>query len=419
MINVKKLSLILLLIIAALIFFSCSENETVSGKPVITFSHFWSEPYQKVIIDSLVSRFERENNCEVEISLLSWNEGKAKLFTAFNAGTAPDVLELGSDWVAQFSSSGVLMEIRPDTANLGGFIEMSHSPCFWDGKIYGIPWIVNSRVLFYNKDLLADAGADTAAPRTMYEMLNASAAINEKGNAAGFGANGPDAHRLYKKIVNMFWTYGGEIIDSAGNPAIYSPENVRALDMYAALARNGRVDTQQKLDKDFTLGKLGLWVSGGWLVEKIRNENPGLNYGIAKVPGVMAEDMAGPRLSPGISFAGGEYLAVNSGSKSKGLALKLVKYLTSGENALEFCEQITEAGFPADKEFYSSERLISDPARAVFAEQLEYSRMTPVHPKWLEIEKVIEDAAVSVLYGKSYSRDALMEAEELVLDILK
>src|SRR5487761_2407862 len=89
---------------------------------VLRFSNFWSEPSERAAMDSLIGGFRREHpEITVEVSELSWADGKMKLMAGFNSQTAPDVLELGSDWVAQFSSSGVLQELDSDASILPRF----------------------------------------------------------------------------------------------------------------------------------------------------------------------------------------------------------------------------------------------------------------------------------------------------------
>ncbi len=381
-------------------FVSCTGNKS---NKTIKFWHFWSEPNQRKVMNDLIQKFEKENNCNVEVVELSWNDGKTKLFAAFNSNTAPDVLELGSDWIAQFSSAGVLDEMNIDSMNLSNFIEFSLEPSKWGGKFYATPFIVDTRVLFYNKDLMKEAGLSENPPLTFNQLLDYSEKISLINGKYGWGANTSDPHRLYKKIIPFFWSYGGEIFDSNGIPTINSSQNISALNMYLSLARTGYLETQKLIDAAFTDGKIGFWFSGGWLVEKIKNENPNLNYGVALLPGIENEK--------GISFAGGEYLAISSKSEKKDLAQKLIKYLTNGKNSIEFCKKITEAGFPADNNYFNDTALTNNPVRALFAKQLTNSKMTPVHPKWLEIEAIIENAVVEAMYGRKSSTQTLNDAQ--------
>lgn len=409
MINVRNIIFFALVII---LLSSCGKGDRETGsEDKIVFWHFWSEPYQRNVLRKIINEFETEYDCKVEVVELSWSDGKTKLFAAFNSGTAPDVLELGSDWVAQFSSAGVLSEISPDEAEMSRFVDFSTSPSLWSGKIYALPWIVDTRVLFINNDLLSQAGIKEPIIKDTRTILEYAELINDIQGVYGYGATGSDRHRQYKKIVSLFWSYGGDILNDKGQPVVNSPQNAEALEMFVNLSQNGLIETQRQLDSRFTEGRLGLWVSGGWLLEKIKNENPSLNFSVALVPGKSPDT--------GISFAGGEYLAMSGSTKNRELSLKFIKYMTSGTNALKFCKQIIEAGFPADREYYNDEFYKSNPYRLVFSKQLEHARMTPVHPKWLDIEAIIEDAAVEALYGRKTPKEALDDAQYKLTQIIK
>lgn len=393
----------LLVFVSILLFFSCNKKSENMGTPnEISFWHFWSEPYQRTEMNKLIAQFESENNCKVNLSELSWGDGKAKLLTAFSSNTAPDVLELGSDWVAQFSSAGVLLELSPDEMQINNFIDFSKAPCFWDSKLYALPWVVDTRVLFYNKSLMTQAGLSSEPPKDYDEMTMMAEKINQIDGVYGFGVTGSDEHRLYKKIVPMFWTYGGKVFDG-NNLVLNSQDNINALTKYAELARYGMLETQRQLDAAFVRGNIGFWISGGWLLKKISNENSNLDFGISLMPGLNGKK--------GYSFAGGEYFAINNKTASSDLAKKFVKFITNGANAIKFCKVITEAGFPADKNYFKDPYYDNYPLRLVFAEQLKYSKMTPVHPKWLDIEKIIENKTVEVLYGKIEPKEALDNAQ--------
>lgn len=404
----KSLILIIFLSIVAV---SCNSGEKESDdseKATISFMHFWSEPGHQKAIDSLISDFEREYDCTVETSLLSWNDGKMKLTAAFNSKTAPDVLELGSDWTAQFADAGVLYQFEEGDIAFTRFLDFSLIPAHRNDAFYCVPWSVATRALFCNTDLLeaSDYAGAKHCPQNYEELKAMAAAINAGGTAKGIGMNSSDAHRLYKKILPMFFTYGGRIFDDSGKLVLFSSENTEALEMYCSLAREGFIETQRQIDASFAKGKTGFCISGQWLRDKIENENPEMNYKVCLMPS------AGDK--PGISFAGGEYLGINKNSDNIALAKSFIKYLTNGENALKFCLAVPPAGFPADKEYYKDKRLTEVKYNEIFAMQLESARMTPMHPKWLDIEAVIEEATVEALYGKKSPEDALYDANEKI-----
>lgn len=390
------------------LFSSCGNNK--DSENTIKFWHFWSEPSQREVLAGLVSKFEKENNCKVELTELSWNDGKTKLLAAFNSNVAPDVLELGSDWVSQFSSANVLEELNPDSVEIDQFVDISLSPTKWEGKLFALPWVLDTRVMFCNKSLMQEAGCGEELPKNYSELIRMANLINKPTKEIyGFGTNSSDPHRLYKKILPLFWTFGGAIFEN-GLPVINSANNVKALNCYVQLSRAGLLETQRQLDMYFVQGKIGFVFSGAWLLRKIEKENPNLDYEVALMPQHLDKD--------GISFLGGEYLAINKNSQKKELARKLLKFLTAGVNSLELAINIDEAGFPADRNFITNEKLLAKNKKTIFAKQLLLARATPVHKKWLDIEAVIENAVTEAIYGKKSEQQALDDAQVEVLRLI-
>ena len=98
--------------------------------------------------------------------------------------------------------------------------------------------------------------------------------------------------------------------------------------------------------------------------------------------------------------------------------LKLIKFLSNGQNALNLAKRIDEAGFPADKNYINSEELLKNPKKAVFAQQLLFAKPTPIHPKWLDIEAIIENAVSETIYGQKGEHQALNNAQVELLKLL-
>ncbi|MCX8051466.1 MAG: extracellular solute-binding protein [Chlorobi bacterium] len=405
--SIRMLHTAIVLVAVAILFGGCTRHEP--SEPVLRVWHFWSAPHHIRVLQSLVAEFEHRRHCRVELTPLSWSEGKTKLMAAFSSGTAPDVLELGSDWIAQFSSSGVLAELPPQTVQPERWLDWALPPCRWKGRYYAMPWVVDTRVLFVNTALLGKAGA--ALPTTLDELLQASIAVQERTDAAGFGATGADEHRLYKKILPLMWTLGGDVLDSNGQCILYSEPNIRALELYAALSQNGIIDTQKQLDAAFVRGTVAFWNSGSWLIEKIEHENPSLPFRAVVLPGR-------ERATPGISFAGGEYWAIARATSNSELARAFIEFMTDRPQVVRLCSQIAEAGFPARRDCFADTSLTRHPAKRVFAEQLRWARMTPVHPRWLDIERILEAAVVDVLYGRSDARTSLRAAHAKIVALL-
>ncbi|MBK7141397.1 MAG: extracellular solute-binding protein [bacterium] len=144
----------MLVIVFAILLVSLSATAATT----IEWWQFWTDPGIKPTIDSLVEAFEKGNpDIQVNVTDLTWANGQEKIVIAMASGTGPDVMELGSDWIAQFADKGHLAEIGSDmSADSGEFSGWSMST--YQGKLYAKPWILGTRVLFANRDLLNRAG---------------------------------------------------------------------------------------------------------------------------------------------------------------------------------------------------------------------------------------------------------------------
>jgi ABC-type glycerol-3-phosphate transport system substrate-binding protein len=256
--------------------------------------------------------------------------------------------------------------------------------------------------------LLEQAGISADTITTFASLEAACKKIHNPANGIyAWGANGPDAHRLYKKILPFFWSFGGDILTADGKPTLAKQENITALEQYTRLAETGLIETQRQLDEAFAQGKIAFWLSGSWLTEKIALSSAPIQYGVVPMPSGIAG-------KPGLSFAGGEYIAITENSKHP-LSKTFVQFLTTHSATASFATAISM--FPADSALRSTMQT-TDPLRVAFAQQLQAARMTPSHPKWLDIEQLLETATEEALYKKKTPTEALQYAQQEALKLL-
>ncbi|NIM20507.1 MAG: extracellular solute-binding protein [Candidatus Latescibacteria bacterium] len=394
----KRLSAIILGVGVALVF-SCSGKDR-DGE-VIHFWQFWDVAF----VEPLVREFEAKHpGVRVEIEQLTWKSGLEKIQAAVASGTQPDLCELGSTWVPRFSYEGVLEDLTAVYNEIADSFLMWES-AMWKGRVYGLPWVQGSRVLFYNKSLFRSAGLDPEEPpRTWKDLLDAAKRIHALGtDIHGFGLNLGERYVLYKKFMAFAWGNGGRILGDDGSVLFDSPENLEALEFYLELADYSLKEKQEVLDHYFKSGKLGIQISGAWNLRNYSIEAPGLEYGVALVPK--------PSEEKGVhaSFAGAEILIVFKNSKKKESALELARFLHDypRARALSVSEQSV---FPAAKRALSDSTFLRDAKRRVFVEQAFTSRSAPAHPGWIEMEDLINRSLEEVLYGRKEPAGALKKA---------
>ncbi len=403
--------LIIILIVTASLLLSCGGADT--DKVVIKWWHFWTDTGIKPVIEEIVADFEKTHpNVDVQLVDLTWADGHDKIAIAFSAGSGPDVVELGSDWIPEFSSTGHLLDLTERTESLKNQF-LNWEPGIYEGKRYAFPWILGTRILYSNDAWLSMAGYSLEySPKYWTEFLTACKRINALGeDVYGFGSNSAERHRLYKKFLPFMWSNGGRILSADGTQCLLnSQENVEALHYYLDLCETGLTDTQRRLEDTFLEGKIGFVISGDWLLRRIKKEKPEFGFSTHVLP-VPSEGR-----KP-VSFAGGEYLCINVKSEHPDIALELVKHICSPVNQLKFCRQNntpTPSSIMATQDTTFTKQQHFD----TFIEQLKTSLMAPAHPKWVYIEAEVEKAVEEALYKAKTPQEALDDATDRITEIL-
>jgi multiple sugar transport system substrate-binding protein len=399
-----------LLVICLALCLSCGEKD--DGKVSLSFMHFWTSDDVRPVIVSLVAEFEAQNpNITIELLDLNWSGGHDKITIGFATETAADIIELGSDWVPEYGAIGKLMDLSTESAahqdSLRGW-----EAAVVGGKVYGFPWMLGTRVIFYNKNLMSQVGLDPQyPPKNWDELYIYSEAINEIGEPVyGFGTNAYEKFRLYKKFLPFLWSNGGEVLSENGKCMLKSGRALRALTYYTVLSDIGYMESQRNLDDKFMAGELGFIISGDWMLRKMKSSPPKFQVGACLIPG--------PKSSPeSVSFLGGEFLTINANSEHKAEALKFIKFLVSKEPDLRFnraAGSITPSNIMASREIMRD----ANPLAMTFLQQINYARPSPVHPKWVVMQDVIEDAVQKAIYHKGDVEEILREACDQIDRIL-
>ncbi|MEW5993467.1 MAG: extracellular solute-binding protein [Candidatus Zixiibacteriota bacterium] len=384
----------------------------LSAKTTIEWWQFWTDPNIKPTIMQMVTDFESQHpDIAVKVVDLTWANGHEKLAIAFASGTAPDVVELGSDWIAQFAANGHLADLSEsvvsDSAEYQGW-----GMATYDGKVWARPWILGTRVLFANRDLLIKAGFDSSwVPVTVTHLLVAANRVHKLGDDIyGWGSNTAEKHRLYKKFLPFFWSYGAQVFSDDNRYCLVASEPaVRALQLYKGLHDTvSYVANQRGIEDAFLDGKIGFIVSGDWLLKRIEMEPRDINLVSTLFPGLS---------HPGRSFLGGEFLAINAESRNQDAARELVSFVTSPENQMRFCK-INRSANPSSITAQKDPYFETNVHLQTFIKQIHSTSHPPVDPDWVYIEDAIERAVEDALFGSGLPGQALYEAR-LKIEALK
>ncbi|HEY2178850.1 MAG TPA: sugar ABC transporter substrate-binding protein [Caulobacteraceae bacterium] len=347
---------------------------------------FWAMGREGEVVQSVMPGFTAANpGLEVEVQQLPWSAAHAKLLTAFAGGDLPDLIQIGNTWLPEFVALNAFERLD---GRLRGSVATGPQNGFagiWAtnvvaGGLYGVPWYVDTRLLFYRRDLLAKAG-HPAPPSTWEEWLATMEAVKGVAGAGNYSALLPLDE--YEPLLTLALQQDDPLLAAGGGRGNFqSPGFKAALGFYGEIFRRGlappAADTQiGNLYDEFARGYFSFLVTGPWNLGEFARRLPAADQGVwATAP------MPGPR-GPGAGIAGGSSLAVRAGSPRADAAWTLIEYLTEPRIQSQFWSLIGD--LPAVRAAWTAPSLASDPHAAAFRSQLERVKPTPKVPEWERI----------------------------------
>ena len=143
----------LALVLAALLGMALSCAPPKKSAPEVVFWQFWPAD----VMNPLLEQFRRENpDVPVRMEQLTWDNGRDKITAAVASGNPPDLCELGSTYMPRFLAAGSLSDWSAGVADLRAGLR-GWEMCSIGDAVYGLPWVLGTRALFYNKSLFARA----------------------------------------------------------------------------------------------------------------------------------------------------------------------------------------------------------------------------------------------------------------------
>lgn len=361
---------------------------------------FWAMGREGEVVAELIPEFERLNpDIRVEVQQIPWISAHEKLLTGFAGDATPDIAQLGSSWVPELVALGAL---EPLDARLSASRDVREEDYFtgsWrgnviDGRTWGVPWYADTRLLFYRRDLLREAGF-AEPPENWGEWLQAMRAIK---------ARDPENYAIllplneYEPLLALALQQPEPLLrdgDRFGN--FRSAGFRRASDFYLRLFREGLAppvtNTQiSNVYDEFARGRFAFYISGPWNIGEFRRRLPP-----ERQDDWMTAPLPGPG-GPGASIAGGSSLAIFARSQHKAAAWRLVEYLSRLDVQLRFFELTGD--LPARRSAWTSPALARDRYAAAFREQLERAVAPPAVPEWERIAQQIRIVGERAVAGQ-------------------
>lgn len=350
-----------------------------SGRTVLKV---WAMGAEGEAIAKLIPAFEEANpDVTVDVEQIPFAEAHQKLLTGFAGDSLPDMAQLGNSWLPEFEALGALTPLDARVAATPAIDRADYFPGIWDsnvigGRLYGVPWYVDTRLLFYRRDILKRAGFDHP-PRDWAEWHRQMVAIKKLVGPGHYAAIFP--LNEYEPLEVLGLQQAEPMVTADGHGNFESPGFERALAFYLGTIRSGLAPAIANTEianiwDQFDRGEFSFYITGPWQLSEFARRIPAAHQSEwATAP------MPGPD-GPGASNAGGSSLVIFHKSHHQKAAWKLIAWLSTPAMELRF-HRLT-GDLPPRRSAWRAPELANDPHAKAFAEQLERVKPTPKVPEW-------------------------------------
>ncbi|HZG84311.1 ABC transporter substrate-binding protein [Paenibacillus sp.] len=394
-------------------------EEATGGSETITLNAIFMKQagYSEDAINEATAQFMEQNpNIKVENTFVPYESLETKILTS-NGNL--DVALIDAPWTAKFVEAGILEEVTdklPD-ADRADIFEGALSAVEYGGKLYGMPWLNDTKYLFYNKEMLEQAGI-AEVPATWGELLEAAKIIKEQ-NIVEYPIvwSWKQAEALAVDFASITESFGGHLVTD-GQPTLNDPKNIEALEFMVQSLQDGlsNPNSREFLEEDvrgtFSSGKAAFALNWAYMYNLANDPNESSvagKVGIAIDPGTDGIVSA--------STNGGMGLAIPAGSGHPDEAWQFIQFLASKD----FQKAHAKDAMPIWKSLFEDEAVIATNPDLVNVskEQYKYLINRPQVPWYGELSTELQVAVSKALLGNVTPEQALNDLQAKAIEMVE
>ncbi len=404
-----------------------SNSNTTSGSPAEVNLTMWigytppppeNQSQEYISIEDIAKAFEAQHpNVHIELQYVNSDNALQKVTVALQGDKQPDISYQYGTNMPQLAGVPKLVDltdrVQDPSFDWNDFFEGERAVATVDGRVLGIPALVDNLAVVYNKDLFKAAGLKEPTPDWTWDDLQADAkAVTDPANKV-FGLAWPNdgSETTVWEYEAMLWEAGGDILNSDNTQAAFNSEGgVRALTTLQQMNQDGSLfldfhpDSGQS-ENLFNSGKIGMIITGPWDLSSF----PDAKYGVVQMPSF---DAGGSH----VTIAGPDnWVIFDNGSDRVEASWEFLQFLASPENVL--ADSLATSHLPTRASVQQmsgfAEFNTKYPGVGTFAENLaNVTKARPQIPQYPDVSKFLGQAIVSVLTGQSQPQEALNQAAD-------
>ncbi|GAB1339422.1 extracellular solute-binding protein [Streptomyces sp. E-15] len=397
---------------------SSGKDDKTGTLRVWLFQEVDNQPKQRVV-DAVVSAFEKAHQgTDVSVEYIPVETRAQRIKAAFNdPKSAPDVIEYGNTDTAGYVKDGGLADVTRDFATWSEAKDTdptARQSVTVDGKVYGAPYFVGIRALYYRTDVLRELGL--AVPKSQAELVSTAKRVHAaRPDLYGLAVGGAYTYGA----MPFLWANGGDLATGKGGSyasAVDGPAARKGIGAYTSLFGDDNCPaakcagmTGNDTVTAFAAGKAAMAIGGNFSRAAVDTGKAKGKYAVVPLPGVEAGSIAP-------AFAGGNNIGVLKSTSHRTLAVDLMKRLASKETQGRLFEAM---GFLPTFTDVRDRAAAEEPFAKPFVDTLAAgTRFVPVSPAWAQIDSslVLPTMFQQIASGKKDVAAASAEAAKKMND---
>jgi multiple sugar transport system substrate-binding protein len=378
-----------------------------------------NQSFEYLSIDSMVKSFEQQHpNVTIDLQYVNSDYALQKVTVAIQGNKQPDISYQYGTNMPQLATTPKLVDLTSRVQSAGydwsDFFKGEQAVATVDGKIYGVPALVDNLAVVYNKDLFAQAGLQPPGPDWTWSELQADAkAISDPANnvfGLAFPADGSET--TVWEYEAMLWAAGGDILNTDNTQAAFNQSpGVRALTTLVQMQQDGSLyldfhPDAGKSEELFNSNKIGMIITGPWDLSSFPDANYGVQFMPSFDPGGSHQTIAGPD----------NWVIFDNGTERVNAAWEFLSYMTSTQQVLE--DSMATGHLPTRNSVLQEPGFVDKfntkfPGEGTFAENLKnVLKARPQIPQYPRVSSALGQAIIAAIQGQASPQDALNQAAQ-------
>jgi len=371
--------------------------------------------YSEAQIREMTDAFQKaHSDIQVKLEFVPYEALHDKITLASGSGGGYDVVLFDVIWPAEFAANNVLTDVtdRIDAKTRSGVQDGAWTTVDYKGRSYGMPWLMDSKFLFYNKAMLEKAGI-SKPPASWPEVIKDAEVLKQKGIVEyPIVWSWSQAEAIICDYAVLMQAFGGKFVDDNGKPAFQTGGGVDALNFMVDTLKNGTTNphSTEYLEEDvrrvFSSGQAAFALNWTYMYDQANNNAKESQVtgqvGVIAPPGVEGKSTVS-------TVNGAMGLGIPTGSKNKDAAWTYITYLASPEVETKYAS----AAPPIWKAYYDDPAVKNGPNAALLEAQSKSFASLFARPFVVDYQQFstrLQQALQQALLGQASAEDALKSA---------